>query len=202
MCMSREMGMWRVKKAKDESGSSDSLTATPPTMAHLSRYLWGDMNWMSAPTQKYGIWRRCKGSMCRVSVGVPECQWWGHWLSWPIMAATQTLHHTHYLFTSYSNYTLSPSTCISIDSADIQDTKNHLLTGMLIRDLIKTVLKHLIEVHRLVLSSSHLGSNWKHSLTFVLLHINSTWFSCIAPNMFASCWISLCSNTKIKYLEG
>ena len=46
---------------------------------------------------------------------------------------------------------------ISRESANIHDLIYAVLTCVLIRDLIETVLKHLIEVHGLILRASHLG---------------------------------------------
>lgn len=43
------------------------------------------------------------------------------------------------------------------EPADIQALENVLLTGVLVGDLIKTILKHFVEVHGLVLRASHLG---------------------------------------------
>lgn len=43
------------------------------------------------------------------------------------------------------------------EPADIQASENALLTCVFVGDLIKTILKHFVEVHGLVLRASHLG---------------------------------------------
>lgn len=99
-----------------------------------------------------------------------------HCLSFPSwQPPKQTITHT--ILISYCLlYTLFLPYLIFIDALNIQGSKKCVLTSMLIRDLIKTVLKHLVEVHRFILRSSHLGPHWQHRGRVVHLRISLPYF--------------------------